>query len=143
MVEAQLAWYGLPFETQDLEDLFHSEAARERLSAVNPLAQVPTLALPDGAVMTESAAITLHLADITGSTELVPAAAEPGAATSCAGWCSWSPISTRRLLMPTIPPVRLAFESVSLTSESVGNLKLCASSSAIGHGEGGAVDSGQ
>jgi GST-like protein len=77
LVEAQLAWYGLPFETQDLEDLFHSEAARERLSAVNPLAQVPTLALPDGAVMTESAAITLHLADITGSTELVPAAAEP------------------------------------------------------------------
>ena len=77
LIEAQLVWYGLPFETQDLDDLFHSEAARERLSALNPLAQVPTLALPDGAVMTESAAITLHLADITGSTELVPAAAEP------------------------------------------------------------------
>ena len=119
LVKAQLAWYGLPFETQDLEDLFHSEAARERLSAVNPLAQVPTLALPDGAVMTESAAITLHLADITGSTELVPAAAEPGAATSCAGWCSWSPISTRRLLMPTIPPALCRGRGSSKGSEAM------------------------
>jgi hypothetical protein len=33
--------------------------------SVNPLAQVPTLVLPGGQVMTESAAITLHLADAT------------------------------------------------------------------------------
>lgn len=31
------------------------------LHAVNPLAQVPTLVLPDGTVMTESAAILIHL----------------------------------------------------------------------------------
>jgi GST-like protein len=77
LVETQLAWYGLPYQTEDVDDLFKSAAARETLQPVNPLAQVPTLILPDGQIMTESAAITLHLADVTGSTELVPAPDEP------------------------------------------------------------------
>jgi GST-like protein len=76
LVEAQLAWYGLPFAIEEVDDLFASPGARERLAAVNPVAQVPTLLLPDGSVMTESAAITLYLADLTGSTALVPAAGE-------------------------------------------------------------------
>ena len=76
LVEAQLAWYGLPFAIEEVDDLFASSAARERLAEVNPVAQVPTLLLPDGSVMTESAAITLHLADIAGITALVPAAGE-------------------------------------------------------------------
>jgi GST-like protein len=76
LVEAQLAWYGLDFELEELDDLFASAAAREQLAPVNPLAQIPTLVLPDGQVMTESAAITLHLADVTGSSDLVPAAGE-------------------------------------------------------------------
>jgi GST-like protein len=38
---------------------------------------VPTLVLPDGQVMTESAAITLHLADVTRRSDLVPAPDEP------------------------------------------------------------------
>jgi GST-like protein len=73
LAEAQLAWYGLDYEIEEVEDLFASASAREQLAQVNPLAQVPTLILPDGQLMTESAAITLHLADVTGSTELVPA----------------------------------------------------------------------
>src|SRR4051812_41740308 len=77
LVEAQLAWYGLLFELNEIEDLFHSAAARLKLQPTNPLAQVPTLILPDGQVMTESAAITLHLADVTGSHALVPAPGEP------------------------------------------------------------------
>jgi len=77
LVEAQLAWYGLPFEIEDVEDLFASAEARDRLTPVNPVAQVPTLVLPDGAVMTESAAITLYLADLAGSAALVPGASEP------------------------------------------------------------------
>jgi GST-like protein len=63
LTEAQLAWYGLPFETEDVGNLFKSPAAREQLAKVNPVAQVPTLVLPDGRVMTESVAITIHLAD--------------------------------------------------------------------------------
>ncbi|HEX2555822.1 MAG TPA: glutathione S-transferase family protein [Microvirga sp.] len=72
LVEAQLEWLGLPYEFRAVDNLFTSEEARAELSAVNPLAQVPTLVLPDGRVMTESAAITLHLADLTGRTDLVP-----------------------------------------------------------------------
>jgi GST-like protein len=78
LVEAQLAWYGLPFEVEDVDNLFKSQAARERLARVNPLSQLPTLVLPDGRIMTESAAITLHLADTaTPARSLVPLA--PGA----------------------------------------------------------------
>jgi GST-like protein len=76
LAEAQLAWYGLDYELEEVDDLFASAAARDKLAPVNPLAQVPTLILPGGQVMTESAAITLHLADVTGGTDLVPAVGE-------------------------------------------------------------------
>ena len=33
----------------------------DELRTVNPLAQIPTLVLPDGGVLTESAAILIHL----------------------------------------------------------------------------------
>ena len=72
IVEAQLDWYGLPYRFEDSGDVFDSEEARERLRPLNALTQVPTLVLPDGRIMTESAAITLHLADITGRDDLVP-----------------------------------------------------------------------
>jgi GST-like protein len=76
LVETQLAWYELPYAIDEVDDLFASAAARDRLAEVNPVAQVPTLVLPDGSVMTESAAITQYLADLTGSAALVPNAAE-------------------------------------------------------------------
>jgi GST-like protein len=74
IVEAQLDWYGLPYTYEAVGDLFKDAAAREKLAKVNPLHQVPTLVMPDGSVMSESAAITLLLADITGQDSLVPAA---------------------------------------------------------------------
>lgn len=77
IVEAQLAWYGLPFRLVDSGDLFDSAPARHALAPLNPLAQVPTLVLPDGQVMTESAAITLHLADLSGRDDLVPGPTAP------------------------------------------------------------------
>ncbi|MGL6111955.1 MAG: glutathione S-transferase N-terminal domain-containing protein [Rubrivivax sp.] len=64
IVEAQLAWYDLPFRVEETGDLFASRAARDALRSLNPVSQVPTLVLPNGQVMTESAAITLHLADL-------------------------------------------------------------------------------
>lgn len=74
IVEAQLDWYGLPFTYETVGDLFKEPDAKAKLEKVNPLAQVPTLVLPDGTVMSESAAITLLLADLTGKDSLVPAA---------------------------------------------------------------------
>ena len=76
IVEAQLAWYGLPYGLVEVDDLFQSAEAREQLARLNPLAQLPTLVDAQGRVMTESAAITLHLADVAGSDTLVPS---PGA----------------------------------------------------------------
>ena len=76
IVEAQLDWYGLDYDFERVGDLFKSAASRERLAAVNPLAQIPTLVLADGGVLTESAAITLHLADATGLDSLVPRAGD-------------------------------------------------------------------
>src|SRR5215475_3219279 len=72
LVEAQLVWYGLPFAFEAVDDLFKSPDARAKLEKVNPLAQVPTLVMPDGSIMSESAAITLLLADITAKDSLVP-----------------------------------------------------------------------
>ncbi|MEO8559864.1 MAG: glutathione S-transferase family protein [Rhodospirillales bacterium] len=72
IVETQLAWYDLNYETYDVDNLLKSEAARAELAKVNPLAQVPALILPDGSLMTESAAITLLLADGEGARSLVP-----------------------------------------------------------------------
>lgn len=81
IVEAQLDWYGLDFTFESVEDLFRTPGAKAKLEKVNPLAQVPTLVLPNGRVMSESAAITLLLADITGKDSLVPEAGMPERAT--------------------------------------------------------------
>src|SRR5690606_34191718 len=73
IVDAQLAWYGFDYDFEAVGDLFASAEAREKVGALNPLAQIPTLVLPSGEVMTESAAITLYLADLAGDGTLVPA----------------------------------------------------------------------
>ncbi|MGH8295866.1 MAG: glutathione S-transferase N-terminal domain-containing protein, partial [Steroidobacteraceae bacterium] len=46
---------------EDVTGFDRPGAARDRLLRVNPLGQVPTLLLPEGTVMTESAAISLLL----------------------------------------------------------------------------------
>lgn len=77
IVEAQLAVYGLPVELIAAGDIYADPVAREVLGRVNPLVQVPVLVLDDGQVMTESAAITLYLAEVAGRDVLVPAPGDP------------------------------------------------------------------
>jgi len=77
LIEPQLDFYGLPWTLQDSGDLLDDEAARRRLQPLNPLAQVPVLVAPDGTVLTESAAITLHLAERLGRDDLVPGPQAP------------------------------------------------------------------
>lgn len=62
IVEAMLELARVPYRVEPVDPLQPSPA-RERMAKLNPLVQVPTLLLPDGAVMTESAAIALLLAD--------------------------------------------------------------------------------
>jgi GST-like protein len=59
-VEAALVLIGAPWQGVDAASWEASEGL-EALKRVNPLAQIPTLVLPDGSVMTESAAILVAL----------------------------------------------------------------------------------
>lgn len=85
IVELQLALYGLPHQLVTVGNIHQDPVARAALGRVNPLIQVPTLVLEGGEVMTESAAITLLLADLAQSDLLVPG---PGTAER-AGFLRW------------------------------------------------------
>lgn len=75
IVEAAFAFADLPVEIIDLEwDDTGWES--KTLKELNPLGQVPTLILPNGQVMTESAAIILHLADAARAFALVPSSSD-------------------------------------------------------------------
>jgi len=77
-VEATLVLAGLDHVVIDVDKA--DEAALARLRQLNPLGQVPTLVLPDGQVMTESAAILCYLAELNPDAELAPMPGEPGRA---------------------------------------------------------------
>jgi GST-like protein len=73
IVEAAFGFTKLPVEFVDLpwsDTGWNSKT----LKKLNPLGQVPTLVLPGGTVMSESAAIILHLADTVPDYALVPTA---------------------------------------------------------------------
>ena len=75
-VEALLETCGAKYETVDLErnpdgsfpEFFHR---------INPKAEVPTLRLPEDSIMTESAAMMIHIADTHPEARLAPAVAAP------------------------------------------------------------------
>jgi len=63
IVEMALVRAGLPHDVTELPYLADGPG-RDRLLALNPLGQVPTLVLPDGRVMTESAAMLPDFPDV-------------------------------------------------------------------------------
>jgi GST-like protein len=70
-VEAALTLLGLPYDL--VEGATWAEAAaRDRVATRNPMRQIPTLVLPDGEVMTESAAILIWLGDLHPDAGLAP-----------------------------------------------------------------------
>jgi GST-like protein len=71
IVQAALELSGLAYEVEML-DIWQPGPERERLFALNPLGQVPVLILPDGRVMTESAAMVLHLSELAPGAGLAP-----------------------------------------------------------------------
>jgi GST-like protein len=75
IAEAVLALAEIPYEREEHD--YESEAGRAALLAKNPLAQVPTLVAPDGGVMTETAAIALHVDELVPGAGLLPAVGDP------------------------------------------------------------------
>jgi glutathione S-transferase len=76
IVEAILAEAGVPLEIQDVERL-PRRIPPDYLVKLNPLGQIPTLILPSGEVMTETAAITIYLCDLYPKADLAPATDSP------------------------------------------------------------------
>jgi glutathione S-transferase len=71
-VEALLALIAVPFEVIDVPKT-EMGAAPDWFIKLNPRGEVPALGLPDGSVMTESAAMMIHLADAHLEAGLAPA----------------------------------------------------------------------
>lgn len=72
IAEAALERCGLPFR-QVRASQWEEDSAIDELRRINPLGQIPTLVLPDGSVMTESAAILIHLGLACPASGLLPA----------------------------------------------------------------------
>jgi GST-like protein len=76
IVEAALVLAKLPYDREEAN--YETPEGHERIVASgNALAQVPTLILPDGTVMTESAAIILFVDGLVPELGLVPSVKDP------------------------------------------------------------------
>ena len=75
VAELALEWAGLPFRVVNAAQ-WEPGPGLEALKEVNPLGQIPTLVLPGDTVLTESAAILIHLGLTQPQSGLLPA--EPG-----------------------------------------------------------------
>jgi len=84
-VEAALSIAGEPFRLE-LLDSKPSTNLPESFRAINPRRQVPALILPDGTLMTETAAMLIHLAERHPDSELGPALGTPARA-QLLRWC--------------------------------------------------------
>lgn len=77
-VEAALRLLDQPYELIDAYTFdFDDRASGDQVLAANPMRQVPTLILPSGEVMTESAAILIALAEMHPERRLVPPPGDP------------------------------------------------------------------
>lgn len=76
IVEAAFRLADIPYSYEQV-DYDEPGPARDRLFSLNPLGQVPTLIMPDGSIMTESAAIVMMIDDKVPEADLVPPAGSP------------------------------------------------------------------
>ena len=76
IAEAALVLAGIAYDREEV-DYTQAGPALEALRALNPLGQLPTLVMPDGAVMTETAAIALHVDELVPAAGLLPPPRDP------------------------------------------------------------------
>jgi GST-like protein len=76
IVEATLVLAGIPYDRDEVD--YATREGHDKLTAAgNPLAQVPTVILPDGSVMTETAALVLYIDGLVPALGLVPPVKDP------------------------------------------------------------------
>ena len=105
-VEAALTLIGAPYQVVERAP-FDSPADAAKLAPVNPMRQVPALILPGGELMTESAAILVHLAERHPEAGLAPAA-ESSLRPRFLRWMSFISAQIYALYWIRDAPVRLA-----------------------------------
>ena len=105
-VEATLTLLGIPYELVE-GVTWVDEAARKRVEAVNPMRQVPALVFPSGEIMTESAAILIHLADAHPEARLAPPIGDPRRA-QYLRWMAYVSSSIYALFWIKGDPMRIA-----------------------------------
>lgn len=71
LAEAGQGWTGVYVESEK------GENRQAAYLALNPLGRIPTLILPDGTVMTETAAMVIHLAELFPGAALLPPVGDP------------------------------------------------------------------
>lgn len=113
-VHAAMTLIGLPFKTIDVAP-WEGEAERRKLDGVNPMRQVPALALPSGELMTESAAILMWLAEQHPQAGLCPAPGDPMRA-QYLRWMVYIPAAIYAMFWVHDEPSRLAAD---LAAEAV------------------------
>lgn len=106
-VEAAMTLIGLPFQVIEGATWEHDEQVLERVRKVNPLVQIPAVVLPDGEILTESAAILIWLADAHPAAKLGPAVGDPLRGRFLR-WMTFIPASIYSLFWVRDVPARLA-----------------------------------
>jgi GST-like protein len=105
-VEATLTLLGIPYEVVEAAP-WAGPDEQAKVAPVNPVKQVPTLVLPSGEVMTESAAMLIGLADLHPGARLAPAPTDPGRA-QFLRWMIYIPASIYSMYWIRDVPSRLA-----------------------------------
>ena len=98
-VEATLLLLGEPYDLLQpapTENPQAGELDAEAMARVNPMQQVPALVLPNGELMTESAAILIHSPTAIRQHTCRRRRTTRSGRPSCAGWSMWPPRSTGR-----------------------------------------------
>ncbi len=110
-VEATLTLLGLPYRVVENAPWASREAA-DAVGQVNRLRQVPAVILPGGELMTESAAILIHLADRHPQNRIAPAPDAPARA-QFLRWMSYLPAQIYSMFWVRDEPSRLAADAAA------------------------------
>ena len=110
-VEATLTLLGLPYRVVENAPWASREAA-DAVGQVNRLRQVPAVILPGGELMTESAAILIHLADRHPQSRIAPAPDAPARA-QFLRWMSYLPAQIYSMFWVRDEPGRLAADAAA------------------------------